>query len=75
MTEAQKHVCEYLAEIGRRGGENSSRDLTREHVRKMVDIREAKRAAVRVGKPWPPRDRQTRKLLKLSRWSWAIISG
>jgi hypothetical protein len=57
---------QYLAEIGRRGGENSSRDLTRQHARKMVDIREAKRAAVRDGKPWPPRDRQTRKLLKLS---------
>jgi hypothetical protein len=30
----------------------------------MVAIREAKRAAVKAGKPWPPRDR---KLLKLSR--------
>jgi len=29
----------------------------------MVAIREAKRAATKAGKPWPPRDR---KLLKLS---------
>jgi len=48
------------------GGENSSRDVTRQHARKMVDIREAKRAAVRDGKPWPLRYRQTRKLLNLS---------
>jgi general stress protein YciG len=63
VKESQKHVREYLAEIGRRGGEASRRELSKSHARRMVDIREAKRAALRVGKPWPPRDR---KLLKLS---------
>jgi hypothetical protein len=32
----------------------------------MVAIREAKRAALKAGKPWPPRDRKSLKLLKLS---------
>jgi hypothetical protein len=63
MTEAQKKVREYLAEIGKRGGLASRRELTRSHARQMVAIREAKRAALKAGKPWPPRDR---KLLKLS---------
>ena len=63
MTEAQKKVREYLAEIGKRGGLASRRDLTRSHARQMVAIREAKRAALKAGRPWPPRDR---KLLKLS---------
>jgi hypothetical protein len=65
MTKAQTKVREYLAEIGRRGGEVSRRDLTRRHAKRMVKIREAKRAAVKAGKPWPPRDRKTLKLLKL----------
>jgi len=63
MTEAQKKVREYLAEIGKRGGLASRRELTRSHARQMVAIRNAKRAALKAGKPWPPRDR---KLLKLS---------
>ena len=62
MKEAQKNVSEYLAAIGKRGGLASRRELTRSHARQMVAIREAKRAALREGKPWPPRDR---KLLKL----------
>jgi len=62
MKEAQKNVSEYLAAIGKRGGLASRRELTRSHARRMVAIREAKRAALREGKPWPPRDR---KLLKL----------
>ena len=62
MTEAEKKVRAYLAEIGRRGGITSRRELTRSHAKQMVAIREAKRAALRAGKPWPPRDR---KLLKL----------
>jgi general stress protein YciG len=66
MKESQKHVREYLAEIGRRGGEASRRQLTKSHARQMVDIREAKRAALRAGKPWPPRDRKALNLLKLS---------
>ncbi len=62
MKEAQKNVGEYLAAIGTRGGLASRRELTRAHAKQMVAIREAKRAAVKAGKPWPPRDR---KLLKL----------
>jgi hypothetical protein len=62
MKEAQKNVREYLAAIGKRGGLASRRELTKSHARQMVAIREAKRAALKEGKPWPPRDR---KLLKL----------
>jgi hypothetical protein len=54
---------QYLAEIGKRGGLASRRELTKSHARQMVAIREAKRAALKAGRPWPPRDR---KLLKLS---------
>ena len=63
MTEAEKKVRAYLGEIGRRGGITSRRELTKSHARKMVAIREMKRAAIKAGKPWPPRNR---KLLTLS---------
>jgi hypothetical protein len=63
MTETQKQVREYLATIGRRGGVASRRELTKSHARQMVAIREMRRAAIKAGKPWPPRDR---KLLRLS---------
>lgn len=63
MTETEKQVREYLAKIGRRGGVASRRELTRSHARQMVAIREAKRAALKAGKPWPPRNRR---MLKLS---------
>jgi len=66
MKEAEKSVREYLAKIGKRGGLASRRELTRSHARQMVAIREAKRAALKAGKPWPPRDRKALKLLKLS---------
>jgi hypothetical protein len=56
-------VRDYLAAIGKRGGLASRRELTKSHARQMVAIREMKRAALRDGKPWPPRNR---KLLKLS---------
>ena len=62
MKEAQKSVRDYLAAIGKRGGLASRRELTRAHAKQMVAIREAKRAALKTGKPWPPRDH---KLLKL----------
>jgi hypothetical protein len=62
MTETEKRVREYLAKIGRRGGLASRRELTRAHAKKMVAIREAKRAASKAGKPWPPRDRKSLKL-------------
>ena len=63
MTEAEKKVRAYLAEIGRRGGITSRRELTKSHAKQMVAIREMKRAAIKAGKPWPPRNR---KLLTLS---------
>ena len=62
MKEAQKNVRHYLAAIGRRGGVASRRELTRSHAKQMVAIREAKRAALKAGKPWPPRDRSRVKL-------------
>ena len=66
MIKAQRKIREYLAAIGKRGGLASRRELTKSHARQMVAIREAKRAAMKAGKPWPPRDRKSRKLLKLS---------
>jgi hypothetical protein len=62
MTEAEKRVREYLAKIGRRGGLASRRELTRSHAKQMVAIREAKRAALKAGKAWPPRGRSALKL-------------
>jgi len=62
MLETEKRVRDYLAEIGRRGGLTSRRELTKSHARQMVAIRELKRAAIKAGKPWPPRNR---KLLEL----------
>ncbi len=63
MKKAQKNVSDYLVEIGRRGGLTSRRELTKSHARQMVAIREMIRAAIKAGKPWPPRNR---KLLTLS---------
>jgi hypothetical protein len=63
MKEAQKNVRDYLTAIGKRGGLASRRELTRSHAKQIVAIREMKRAALRDGKPWPPRNR---KLLSLS---------
>jgi hypothetical protein len=63
MTEAEKKIRDYLAKIGRRGGLASRRELARSHAKQMVAIREMKRAAIKAGKPWPPRNR---KLLSLS---------
>jgi hypothetical protein len=62
MTGAEKQVRDYLAKIGRRGGVASRRELTRSHAKQMVAIREAKRAALKAGKPWPPRNRKALKL-------------
>jgi hypothetical protein len=63
MKEAQKNVRDYLAEIGRRGGLTSRRELTKSHARQIVAILKMKRAAIKADKPWPTRDR---KLLTLS---------
>ena len=62
MTEAQKHIRDYLAAIGRRGGLTSRRELTKSHARQMVALRELKRAAITAGRPWPPRNRTSLKL-------------
>jgi hypothetical protein len=58
----KNEVRAYLAAIRKRGGLASRRELTRSHAKQMVAIREAKRAAIKAGKAWPPRDH---KLLKL----------
>jgi len=67
MAKAHLHenAREYLALIGWRGGKTSRRELTKSHARQMVAIREMKRAAIRAGKPWPPRDPKTLRSLKL----------
>jgi hypothetical protein len=62
MTGAEKQIRDYLAKIGRRGGLASRRELMRSHAKQMVAIREAKRAALKAGKPWPPRNRKALKL-------------
>jgi hypothetical protein len=62
IRKSTNEVRKYLAAIGKRGGLASRRELTRSHAKQMVAIREAKRAAIKAGKAWPPRDR---KLLKL----------
>ena len=62
MAATEKMIQEYLAEIGKRGGLVSRRELTKSHARQMVAIREAKRAATKVGRPWPPRNRRRLKL-------------
>jgi hypothetical protein len=62
MTKDQTKVREYLAEIGKRGGLASRRELTKSHARQMVAIREMKRAAIKAGKSWPPRNRKQLKL-------------
>ena len=48
-----RKVREYFAEIGRRGGAGSRRELTRSQAKLLVAIREAKRAAKKEGKPPP----------------------
>ena len=66
MAATKKMIQEYLAEIGKRGGLVSRRELTKSHARQMVAIREMKRAALKAGRVWPPRGRKTLKLLRLS---------
>jgi hypothetical protein len=62
IMKSKNEVREYLAAIGKRGGLASRRELTRSHAKQMVAIREAKRAAIKAGKAWPPRDRKQLKL-------------
>ena len=58
MKESEKKVREYLSRIGQLGGLTSRRELSKSHARQMVAIREMKRAAIKAGNPWPPRDRR-----------------
>jgi hypothetical protein len=44
MQKTPPNVSAYLAEIGRRGGQKSRRHLSREDARRMVRVREARRA-------------------------------
>ena len=48
---------EYLAAIGKRGGQTSRRELTKTQARQMVAIREAKRAAFKAGNAAKARER------------------
>ena len=66
VNEPAEYLRAYLAEIGRRGGETSRRFLSKQHARRMVGIREWKRARLKAGKSWPPTDRKSRRLLKLN---------
>jgi hypothetical protein len=65
MTEAQKQVRAYLARIGKRGGSASRRELSKSQARKMVAIREAKRAAKKA-KVRPPPARKALRPRKLA---------
>jgi general stress protein YciG len=60
-------VREYFAEIGRRGGASSRRELTPRQAKLMVTIREAKRTAREEGKPPPKLTRQHRAILRQRR--------
>ena len=62
MKESEKKVREYLSRIGQLGGLTSRRELSKSHARQMVAIREMKRAAIKAGNLWPPRDRRFLKL-------------
>ena len=57
-------VREYFADIGRRGGSSSRRQLTRQQARLMIAIREAKRTAQKEGKPPPKLSRHHRAILR-----------
>jgi hypothetical protein len=59
-----RKVREYFAEIGKRGGRAGRRELTRPQAKLMVDIREARRAAKKEGKPPPKIDRKTLAVLR-----------
>jgi len=59
-----RKVREYFAEIGKRGGQSSRRELTRQQAKLLVEIREAKRAAQKEGKPPPTIERKKLALLR-----------
>ena len=59
-----RKVREYFSKIGKRGGQASRRELTRQQAKLMVAIREAKRAARKKGQPPPRIPAKTLKLLR-----------
>lgn len=59
-----RKVREYLAEIGKRGGLASRRELTKEQARVMVEMREAKRATKKKGRPAPKLARKQQHILR-----------
>ena len=59
-----RKVREYFAAIGKRGGQAGRRELTRQQARLLVEIREAKRAAQKEGKPPPKTDHKKLALLR-----------
>jgi hypothetical protein len=60
-------VRQYFAEIGRRGGSSSRRELTPQQAKLMVTIREAKRTAKKEGKAPPKLTRHHRAILRQPR--------
>ncbi len=62
-----RYVREYFAEIGKRGGQAGRRELTRQQVKHLVAIREAKRTAKKAGKPLLEIDRKKLALLRKPR--------
>jgi hypothetical protein len=59
-----RKLRQYFAEIGKRCGQSSRRELTRQQAKLLVEIREAKRAAQKEGKPPPKTDRKKLALLR-----------
>jgi hypothetical protein len=59
-----RQVRKYFAEIGKRGGRASRRELTRQQAKLMIAIREAKRAAAAKGLPAPKLSRKHRLVLQ-----------
>ena len=56
-------VREYFASIGRRGGQNGRRELTKEQARVMVEVREAKRHAKKTRTAPPKLTRKQQEIL------------
>ena len=59
-----RRVRQYFAEIGKRGGRASRRELTRHQAKLMVAIREARRAADAKGLPVPKLSSKDRRILR-----------
>jgi hypothetical protein len=62
-----RQVRQYFAEIGKRGGRASRRELTGQQAKLMVAIREARRAAAAKGQSPPKLSRKDHRILRKSR--------